>query len=1040
MATAAVTQAKNSGSRRGGFSPAQWVLGRDIRLPAALADEAEVARIGSQALAATPGTRFFRKTQLRFAAREAFAKASNSDALRRAELRQVRPSRGPFPVGCHVFYYDAAEKAPGPNCWRGVAKVVGKEGSHTVWLSHRGILIAVSPEHLSRAFDEEVEAWTIIGNETSLVDPLPASGGTGFIDLRRAPKPPDTDEAAQPGAEHEREFEDRPPEPMEQDDLDAAREALRLKREAGDLSSTSQEALRYESERDAKKARMSSQFFLRKEAERGRARGETNPSSQPAVFSQDPLAEGPAVEDIPVPGVFGLDPDLDEYSPDWDPDEDDYRQRVSDEHLPPIAEETGQEAVEREAKRQRVAAGESASYVTERIDAELAAESAKYLSERAKDHYFLKEAAFQNAGVNLRQFLFGVRRNDFSEKYHALAAGATSGTTKKKGRKEIRLSELSPEQARLFTQPGGSDEKEWQAWLSKEACEVLDLKSSMEVRQSRADLVIPTRWVRTNKNDGLVGKEFLAKSRLVVQGFKDKSLGEYRRDAPTASAVAESLCLSVCAYYQFVLLAKDIKNAYFSGKSLQREIFLDQPKGGLPGLRPGQLLRARKAIYGFAEAARLFWLALKEHLESDGWVESKLEPALFYLRREGQLKGILVTHVDDIEGGVHPSYLDKAFYHSSKALEFATNHFKDFIFRGREVKQTQDGHVDVAMRNYALSMKVVLIARDRKKELSSPLSASEMELYQSAAGELGWITRQLRCDLAYENGVIQRAKIEARVADLVRLKQYVGQARRSADFRQRFWRGVDLERGVVVHLADSGHANGTPDHNEALKYRSVGGYFILIADPEILQGKPAKANVLAFHSGMTKRVCRSTLAAEASHLAEAVEAGDWITVLLEEALTGSLDLRGWPEIIGRREKVYVTDARSVYDYLAKDANSTSSDKRMAIEGALLREAVRRPHSHVRWIDGQQNIADVLTKEKADKTTLQQYLRDGLICLTQTEANQRLKERKRVERQQRKVVQRESKSKGTEIEARVQAAVKDAEDILKNEAAEDDGTG
>ena len=207
---------------------------------------------------------------------------------------------------------------------------------------------------------------------------------------------------------------------------------------------------------------------------------------------------------------------------------------------------------------------------------------------------------------------------------------------------------------------------------------------------------------------------------------------------------------------------------------------------------------------------------------------------------------------------------------------------------------------------------------------------------------------------------------------------------------------------MVVHLADSGHANGTPDHNEALKYRSVGGYFILIADPEILQGKPAKANVLAFHSGMTKRVCRSTLAAEASHLAEAVEAGDWITVLLEEALTGSLDLRGWPEIIGRREKVYVTDARSVYDYLAKDANSTSSDKRMAIEGALLREAVRRPHSHVRWIDGQQNIADVLTKEKADKTTLQQYLRDGLICLTQTEANQRLKERKRVERQQRKL--------------------------------------
>lgn len=69
----------------------------------------------------------------------------------------------------------------------------------------------------------------------------------------------------------------------------------------------------------------------------------------------------------------------------------------------------------------------------------------------------------------------------------------------------------------------------------------------------------------------------------------------------------------------------------------------------------------------------------------------------------------------------------------------------------------------------------------------------------------------------------------------------------------------------------------------------------------------------------------------------------------------------------------MTDARSVCDYLAKDANSTSSDKSMAIEGALLRDAVRRPHSH-----GQQNIADVLTKEKADKASLQQYLRNGLL--------------------------------------------------------------
>ena len=75
LLTAAVNQSKNSLTRKGGFSPCQWVLGRDLRLPADLADDAEVERLGAQALAATPGTAFFRKAQLRQAVR-AFARAA----------------------------------------------------------------------------------------------------------------------------------------------------------------------------------------------------------------------------------------------------------------------------------------------------------------------------------------------------------------------------------------------------------------------------------------------------------------------------------------------------------------------------------------------------------------------------------------------------------------------------------------------------------------------------------------------------------------------------------------------------------------------------------------------------------------------------------------------------------------------------------------------------------------------------------------------------------------------------------------------------
>lgn len=115
-----------------------------------------------------PQNRFYLKNKLRLQAREAFMRVANSEALKRAELRKVRPARGPFDVGRYVFYFDASDQVPGP--WRGVARVIGKEGTHTIWISHRGLILAVSPEHLAFAEDHEVHQWTSIGSEVELLD------------------------------------------------------------------------------------------------------------------------------------------------------------------------------------------------------------------------------------------------------------------------------------------------------------------------------------------------------------------------------------------------------------------------------------------------------------------------------------------------------------------------------------------------------------------------------------------------------------------------------------------------------------------------------------------------------------------------------------------------------------------------------------------------------------------------------------------------------------------------------------------------------
>ena len=64
-----------------------------------------------------------------------------------------------------------------------------------------------------------------------------------------------------------------------------------------------------------------------------------------------------------------------------------------------------------------------------------------------------------------------------------------------------------------------------------------------------------------------------------------------------------------------------------------------------------------------------------------------------------------------------------AFYHSAKALEFATNHIKDLIFRGKKIRQHEEGHIDMSMRNYAFSMKTIAI--EQSQQLDQVLTEEE---------------------------------------------------------------------------------------------------------------------------------------------------------------------------------------------------------------------------------------------------------------------------------------------------------------------------
>ena len=246
------------------------------------------------------------------------------------------------------------------------------------------------------------------------------------------------------------------------------------------------------------------------------------------------------------------------------------------------------------------------------------------------------------------------------------------------------------------------------------------------------------------------------------------------------------------------------------------------------------------------------------------------------------------------------------------------------------------------------------------------------------------------------------------MADLIFANKAVREARQGADFQLKFPAGIDMTKAAVVIMCDSGHTNGNPESDEIARYRSIGGHFLMVADESFARGDMALATIMAYKSCSTQRVCRSTLAAEAAHLADSLEASEWLAVCIEEAMQPELDLKNWQSVVQARQRFFMTDAKSVYDYVNLDGTSLSKDKRMAIEGALLKEGMRQPKTELKWIDGLQNISDILTKDGADMEYFRKFLQDNKVSWTQDPASMQIKERKRAARGRRKEAQSDQK--------------------------------
>ena len=598
-----------------------------------------------------------------------------------------------------------------------------------------------------------------------------------------------------------------------------------------------------------------------------------------------------------------------------------------------------------------------------------------------------------------------------TEVFHAFEqVPADAFLTGKAVKSEVSLKDLSPEDREKFWE---SMAKEWESWKKFGAVEIL---TQAHIDALPDDIqIVGTRWVHTDKNSkprllatylskktgkslAQIKKEFpfAAKSRLVVQGCQESNPDEIRSDSPTASLLAFNLVCSVATMQKWIILSCDASTAYLQSQGISRLLILRPPRPPPPGVSLTDLLRAKGSIYGTKDAGRSWWRKLYKTLKKYGWRMSRIEAAMFLLVIDGQLSGLLITHVDDL----FCTGTGDVFHQTIADMEKETHlkvQKKEFRFCGKNIKQCDDYTIEIDQYDAIEGIDYMPLEKDRRAMPNAPLNAVEISMFRGLIGQMGWVSRQSRPDLMVNVSLAAQSIGRPTVKDVVNLNKAVKMLKSSADAKWRFVPSdeIQLSSCVVCVFADSSFA-----YVEGMK--SQCGYLIALTVPRIKDGQPAPLHVLETFSGSIKRVCRSTLAAEANGFLTGVEAGEYVRALLLELQHPGEKLRNLDAEYVKRKILCLTDAKSLETTLNRDAGQPT-DKRVRILVAQVKELIGEntyedeESAYAIWCDTSQMLADVLTKLGCEREPLLEALYSGTW---QLEASQSAKDKKLVIRAHR----------------------------------------
>ena len=155
---------------------------------------------------------------------------------------------------------------------------------------------------------------------------------------------------------------------------------------------------------------------------------------------------------------------------------------------------------------------------------------------------------------------------------------------------------------------------------------------------------IGCKWIfkRKLKPDGSIENY---KAHLVTKGFKQKNGGDYFDTFVTRISSIRVL-ISLALIHNLVIHHMDIKTAFLNGE-LGKEIYMDQPEGGMVLGEKQNVCRLVKSLYGLKQALKQ-WHGKFDHVStSNGFSVNDVDECI-YSKVENNSCIIICLYIDDM--------------------------------------------------------------------------------------------------------------------------------------------------------------------------------------------------------------------------------------------------------------------------------------------------------------------------------------------------------------------------------------------------------